>query len=122
VVATTDPHRRDYFKPDFFNGIGQFLSLGTRQRRGRLRLGFQNSKFDVMENTEVPAVLGPDTEGFQSIPEPAIRPEGALTTPADLVTYYWWLHKATAAQERSLAPLELDWLRTRYPGVSLGPP
>jgi hypothetical protein len=23
VVATADLHRRDYFKPDFFNGIGQ---------------------------------------------------------------------------------------------------
>ena len=23
MVATVDPHRRDYFKPDFFNGIGQ---------------------------------------------------------------------------------------------------
>jgi hypothetical protein len=22
VVATADLHRRDYFKPDFFNGIG----------------------------------------------------------------------------------------------------
>jgi hypothetical protein len=23
VVATADLHRRDYFKPDFFNGIGR---------------------------------------------------------------------------------------------------
>jgi hypothetical protein len=26
VVATADPHRRDYFKPHFFNGIGHELS------------------------------------------------------------------------------------------------
>jgi hypothetical protein len=31
VVATADLHRRDYFKPDFFNGIEQ-----NRALRGRL--------------------------------------------------------------------------------------
>ena len=36
-------------------------------------------------------------------------------------TYYRWLEKAIAAQERLLA-LELDWMRTRCTGVTLGPP
>jgi hypothetical protein len=89
----------------------------TRKAQARV------SKLEIRRDGEQrgAAVLGPDTEGLQSIPEPAIRPEGPLTTPADLVTYYRWLHKATPAQERSLAPLELDWLRTRYPGVTFGP-
>jgi hypothetical protein len=31
VVATADLHRRDYFKPDFFNGIGQEYAFGNSQ-------------------------------------------------------------------------------------------
>ena len=28
MAETADPRRRDYFKPDFFNGIGQNRKLG----------------------------------------------------------------------------------------------
>jgi hypothetical protein len=28
AASTTDPRRCDYFKPDFFNGIGQNRKLG----------------------------------------------------------------------------------------------
>ena len=36
-------------------------------------------------------------------------------------TYYRLLDKAMAAEER-MAALELDWLRVRCPGVTLGRP
>jgi hypothetical protein len=40
VAETADPRRRDYFKPDFFNGIGQIQSLD----RGRADDRFQSGR------------------------------------------------------------------------------
>jgi hypothetical protein len=37
VVATADLHRRDYFKPDFFNGIGQIERLLPPRLNGSFR-------------------------------------------------------------------------------------
>jgi hypothetical protein len=51
--VTPDPGRRDYFKPDFFNGIGHNQSIFLRGGRCSLRVrsdghpqGCQNRSFD----------------------------------------------------------------------------
>jgi hypothetical protein len=36
VAETAHPRRRDYFKPDFFNGIGQNRKLGMSKLGFRL--------------------------------------------------------------------------------------
>jgi len=45
VAETADPRRRDYFKPDFFNGIGHDRKTTTATTNGRSGLG--NRSFEA---------------------------------------------------------------------------
>jgi hypothetical protein len=62
VVATADLHRRDYFKPDFFNGIAPQLPLAAFDSFGDapfqpLAVGPHNGEFR-WKPTKSPVVQG----------------------------------------------------------------